>query len=90
MENQKSGIMPNELDAFYNFCTRDLNLNIIGLMAIPPNDIKVEKHFQYLYETNAGLGLSELSMGMSADYKKALEFKATFLRIGSLIFGTRD
>lgn len=90
MEKQKSGIMSNELDEFYNFCTKDLSLNIIGLMTIPPNDMNVDKHFQYLYETNAGLGLSELSMGMSADYKKALEFKATFLRIGSLIFGSRN
>mgnify|MGYP001355840433 FL=1 len=90
MEKQKSGIMSNELDEFYNFCTKDLSLNIIGLMTIPPNDMNVDKHFQYLHETNAGLGLSELSMGMSADYKKALEFKATFLRIGSLIFGSRN
>lgn len=89
MENQKSGIYPNELDGFYNFCTKDLTLNVIGLMGIPPNDNNVDEHFKYLYELNAGLGLAELSMGMSADYEKAMKYKATFLRIGSLIFGKR-
>ena len=68
----------------------DNELNVIGLMVIPPNDEDPIKYFKYLYETNLGLGLSELSMGMSADYVKALEYRATFLRIGSSIFGNRS
>ena len=89
-EKQKSGIMPDQLDSFYNFCSAELKLNVIGLMVIPPNDEDPIKYFKYLYETNLGLGLSELSMGMSADYVKALEYRATFLRIGSSIFGNRS
>ena len=88
-ETQKSGIAPNLLDGFYNFCTRDLNLDVIGLMAIPPDDGKANEYFRYLYETNSSLGLSELSMGMSGDYPIALKYKSTFLRIGTLIFGKR-
>ena len=88
-ETQKSGIAPNLLDGFYNFCTRDLNLDVIGLMAIPPDDSKANEYFRYLYETNSSLGLSELSMGMSGDYPIALKYKSTFLRIGTLIFGKR-
>ena len=67
-----------------------LNLNIIGLMVIPPNDGNEEKYFKYLYETNSSLGLEHLSMGMSADYLIADKYNATFLRIGSSIFGKRD
>ncbi len=89
-EKQKSGIDPDQLDPFYNYCINEKNLNIIGLMTIPPNDGNAEKYFKYLYETNAALGLEHLSMGMSADYKKAIEFKTTFVRIGSLIFGERS
>ncbi len=89
-EKQKSGIQPNELDDFYTYCVKNLNLNVIGLMAIPPNDKTVENHFKYLYETNASLGLKDLSMGMSADYLLALKYNPTYLRIGSLIFGSRS
>ena len=88
-EDQKSGITFAQLDEFYTYCTKEKNLNIIGLMAIPPNDNNSKKYFQYLFETNTSLGLSELSMGMSADYKLALEHHSTYLRIGSLIFGSR-
>jgi pyridoxal phosphate enzyme (YggS family) len=88
-ESQKSGISSNNLDEFYNYCTREINLDIIGLMAIPPNDSNVEKYFKFLYETNISLGLKELSMGMSADYIGALKYKSTFVRIGSAIFGRR-
>ena len=52
MENQKSGILPAQIKEFYNYCTKKLNLNVIGLMAIPPNDGKEEKHFKLLYESN--------------------------------------
>ena len=89
-ETQKTGIPYNEVDAFYSYCTKEKNMNVIGLMAIPPNDNDVEKYFKSLFELNTSLGLKELSMGMSADYLKALNFKSTFLRIGSLIFGQRS
>jgi PLP dependent protein len=88
-ESQKSGVMPNEIDDFYNYCTKETNLNVVGLMAIPPNDGNEKKYFKYLYETNIGLGLKELSMGMSADYLIAIDYKSTFIRIGSAIFGER-
>ena len=89
-EKQKPGISTNEVDYFYTYCVKNLNLNVIGLMAIPPNDGNEEKHFKYLFESNSSLGLEHLSMGMSSDYHIALKYKATFLRIGSLIFGKRD
>jgi len=89
MEKQKSGIPPNEIDDFYNYCSKEMKLNVIGLMAIPPNDGKEEKHFKFLNESNMSLGLKDLSIGMSSDYKKALNFNATFLRIGTGIFGER-
>ena len=65
-------------------------MNIIGLMCIPPNDNNAEKYFKKLYELNMSLGLKDLSMGMSSDYEQALKFKATYLRIGSSIFGSRS
>ena len=89
-EKQKAGITPNELDEFYTYCKKKLNLNILGLMVIPPNDGNEETYFKYLYETNSSLGLEHLSMGMSADYLIADKYNATFLRIGSSIFGKRD
>ena len=64
-------------------------MEILGLMAIPPNDSNTEKYFKSLSELNASLGLKELSMGMSADYMSAIKYKATYLRIGSSIFGAR-
>ncbi len=88
-ENQKSGIPVNELDAFYNYCITDLKLNIVGLMVIPPNNDNSQKYFNYLKELNKSLALSDLSMGMSADYLDAIKNEATFVRIGSLIFGSR-
>ena len=88
-ELQKSGIPYNEVDAFYNYCSKDLKMNILGLMAIPPNDGNEEKHFKNLSELNISLGLRELSMGMSADYMTAINYKSTYLRIGSSIFGKR-
>ena len=89
-ESQKSGISSNELNDFFNYCSKEVNLNVIGLMAIPPNDGNEEKHFKFLYDRNLSLGLKDLSMGMSGDYMKALKFKSTFLRIGSSIFGKRN
>ena len=88
-EQQKSGIPYNEVDGFYNYCSRENDMNILGLMAIPPNDNNIEKYFKSLSELNASLGLKELSMGMSSDYMSAINYKATYLRIGSSIFGER-
>ena len=89
-EIQKSGIPVNELDPFYNYCVNEINLKIIGLMAIPPNDNKSEKYFKTLNELNKSLALENLSMGMSADYIEAIKHGATFVRIGSSIFGPRS
>tara|TARA_B100000767_G_scaffold150764_1_gene141959 strand:+ start:9488 stop:10138 length:651 start_codon:yes stop_codon:yes gene_type:complete len=88
-ELQKSGIPINELDAFYNYCTNEIRLKIIGLMVIPPNDKSSLKYFKSLNELNTTLALNELSMGMSADYIEAIKSGATFIRIGSSIFGNR-
>ena len=89
-EFQKSGISVNELDSFYTYCTQELKLDIIGLMIIPPNDTQTTKYFKSIEEINNSLALSELSMGMSADYVEAIRFNATFVRIGSSIFGSRS
>jgi len=88
-EIQKSGIPVSELDPFYNYCKNELNLNIIGLMVIPPNDNNPKKYFKSLSELNKSLALQELSMGMSADYLEAVKHGSTFVRIGSSIFGER-
>jgi PLP dependent protein len=88
-ETQKSGIPINELDAFYNYCSKEINLDILGLMVIPPNDKNSEKYFKYLNELKKSLALRHLSMGMSADYLDAVINEATFVRIGSSIFGSR-
>ncbi len=88
-EDQKSGIDINYLENFYNYCL-DLNLDVIGLMCIPPIDHDPEEYFSEMKYLNEKLKLSELSMGMSADYLKAIKYSSTFLRIGSNIFGKRD
>jgi len=89
-ENQKSGVRVEDLDDFFNHCFRELNLDIIGLMAIPPNDGKENLYFKHLMELNESLGLKELSLGMSGDFKVAIKYKSTFVRIGSAIFGNRN
>ena len=89
-ELQKSGISLNELDAFYNYCIKEIKLKIIGLMIIPPNDNNAKKYFKFLDQLNNTLALKELSMGMSADYVDAIKCGATFVRIGSFIFGDRS
>ena len=88
-EKQKSGIAIDQLDSFYTHCTKELNLNVIGLMTIPPNDGNESVYFKNLMELNNSLGLHEISMGMSGDYIEAIKYKATFVRIGSAIFGNR-
>ena len=89
-EIQKSGIHVSELDPFYNYCKNEINLNIQGLMVIPPNDNKPDKYFRSLNELNKSLALKDLSMGMSADYVEAIKYGATFIRLGSIIFGARS
>jgi len=89
LEKQKSGIGIELLDDFYYYCTKELKINVIGLMAIPPNDGNENIHFKNLMELNKSLGLKELSIGMSGDFIKALKHEATYVRIGSSIFGSR-
>ena len=88
-ENQKSGINKNYLSDFYQFC-KILKLDVIGLMCIPPFDEDSKKYFQEMNLLNKKLNLKELSMGMSSDYLSALDHSATYLRIGSSIFGNRN
>jgi len=89
-EDQKSGIYPEKVKEFFDICINDLNLNIIGLMCIPPNAINVGDFFYQMKKLKEQLGLNELSMGMSSDYVDAIKSGATFVRIGSKIFGKRD
>ena len=89
-EIQKSGIPVSELDPFYNYCVNEINLKIIGLMVIPPNDNNSAKYFKSLNQLNNSLALENLSMGMSSDYVDAINHGATFVRIGSSIFGARS
>ena len=88
-EQQKSGISKKDLNEFFRKCTEELNLDIIGLMCIPPQDQEVQSYFRELADLNKSLGLKDLSMGMSSDYLEAINYGATFIRIGSKIFGNR-
>ena len=88
-ENQKNGISPNMLEEFYKECSNRFDLDIIGLMCIPPLG-NTDSFFLKLQELNKSLNLKQLSMGMSSDFKAALKHDTTFVRIGSLIFGPRD
>tara|TARA_Y100001970_G_scaffold283170_1_gene397690 strand:- start:3203 stop:3871 length:669 start_codon:yes stop_codon:yes gene_type:complete len=89
-EIQKSGIEPKQAESFYNYCSQKLNLNVVGTMCLPPYGKDPEPYFNRLSEINKKLKLEDLSMGMSEDYMSALKYRATFLRIGSKIFGQRD
>ena len=88
-EKQKGGIKLQELNNFYEICKSELNLNIIGLMCIPPKGYDLNKCFKSMKNLNVSLGLNELSMGMSSDYMDAINNGSTFIRIGSKIFGSR-
>ena len=88
-EEQKSGVDKNELIHLYNYCN-ELNLNVVGLMCIPPANEEPNKYFKETSLLNKKLNLPELSMGMSSDYLKAAENHSTYLRIGSSIFGNRN
>ena len=89
-EGQKSGINAAELKDFYQLCVRDLDLDIIGLMCLPPKDNDSSEYFIEMKKLAENIKTINLSMGMSNDYSKAAENGATFLRIGSKIFGKRD
>ena len=88
-ETQKSGLNKKELENFYFYC-QNLNLDIVGLMCLPPNNVNPVPFFKDLKKLNDHLQLSELSMGMSSDFIEAVENSSTFLRIGSNIFGQRS
>ena len=87
-EAQKSGISKNDLNDLYHYC-KDLKLDVIGLMCIPPVNSNPNFFFQKLNDLNKNFNLEELSMGMSSDYLEAVENNSTYLRIGSAIFGER-
>ena len=88
-ETQKSGILPEQVKNFYEICINDLKLNIIGLMCLPPQDNDKEFFFKRMQELKKLINVKELSMGMSDDYIEAIKHGATFVRIGSKIFGER-
>jgi len=88
-ENQKSGILLNDLDNFYDYCVNDLSLNIIGLMTLPPINEDPNHYFKLLNDRSKIINLKELSIGMSGDYEKALENYSTYIRLGTAIFGER-
>jgi len=85
-EIQKNGINQSSAIEFVNFCKSDLKLNIIGLMCIPPMNLDPRPFFEQMQKLKIANNLSELSMGMSSDYKEALQYGSTYLRIGSAIF----
>ena len=85
-EVQKGGVNINDLSNFLYTCKKKLNLDIIGLMCIPPINDNPEKYFKKLQELNEQNKLSQLSMGMSADYELAIKYGATYVRVGSAIF----
>ena len=88
-EEQKIGIEIEYLKNFYNKCTKDLGLDIVGLMCLPPKEEQSSNYFLKMKELLSSVSLQDLSMGMSSDYLKAAEHDSTFLRIGSKIFGER-
>jgi len=88
-EPQKAGAIPAETAALLEYCRSNLNLDIAGLMCIPPQDEEAGVHFAFLAKIAEELGLARLSMGMSADFETAIAFGATHVRVGSQIFGER-
>ena len=87
-EGQKSGINKNELKQLVSYC-KEINLDLIGLMCIPPANINPEIYFDEMKNLNKSLGFKELSMGMSSDFLLAAKNESTFIRVGSSIFGQR-
>ena len=89
-ESQKSGIELKDLVNFYDYCSKDLHLNIIGLMCLPPADTDPQEYFKLLKNTSQKLNLHDLSMGMSSDFNKAVINGSTYLRLGTAVMGPRD
>ena len=89
-ENQKSGIDEDDLENFYRKCITEYNLNIIGIMCLPPFNEDPIPFFKKMHNLSESLKLKEISMGMSNDYMDALRFNATYIRVGSKIFGNRS
>ena len=89
-ENQKSGISLNNIESFYSFCLKELSLNIIGLMCLPPINSDSNQYFEILKKISEKLNLKDLSMGMSSDYENAILKGSTYLRLGTVIFGERN
>tara|TARA_B100000674_G_scaffold368592_1_gene311061 strand:- start:101 stop:745 length:645 start_codon:yes stop_codon:yes gene_type:complete len=89
-ENQKSGVKLNDFEGFYKKITEDFDLNIIGLMCIPPFVDDTKKYFEKMNELKSKTNLNELSMGMSNDYVEAAKCSSTYVRVGSKIFGARS
>jgi len=88
-EQQKNGVLIKDLENFIKDCKENFDLDIIGLMCIPPNDNEPEKYFKELNRLNKKFNFTDLSMGMSSDYLNAIKYGSTFVRIGSKIFGNR-
>ena len=89
-EDQKTGISEDRLENFFNICTKELDLNVIGIMCLPPNDNQSSKYFSKMIQLIKKIKLKETSMGMSNDYLEAVSYQSTYLRIGSKIFGERN
>lgn len=89
-EEQKAGIAPADLPDFLSFCTKECGLTVTGLMCIPPADEPAALHFALLKKLVGDLSLRELSMGMSADFEKGVALGATYVRVGSALFGARS
>ena len=89
-EEQKNGIGLNEIETFHSHLVKEMKMNVIGLMCIPSLNSNTDIAFDRMRQMQVKLGLSELSMGMSSDYLKAIKFGSTFVRIGSKIFGKRN
>ena len=88
-ENQKSGVDVDNLENLFLYCKK-INLEVIGLMCIPPIGVDSKEYFKKMRDLNNNLMLKDLSMGMSSDYLKAIEYSSTYLRIGTSIFGARS
>ena len=89
-EIQKSGILLDDVNNFYNYCIKELSLNVIGLMCLPPTSSDSNKYFMTLQKISEKLNLTDISMGMSADYEQAIINGSTYLRLGTAIFGERN
>ena len=89
-ETQKSGILLNDLNNFYHYCTKELSLNVIGLMCLPPLESNSQEYFKILKNVATKLNLKDLSMGMSSDFEQAVINGSTYLRLGTIILGERN